>query len=476
MESKLLELLTNVEHITNDSRRVKQGSLFLAYPGDRFDGREFIQDAINQGALIIFYEALNFELKKNFSLPVLPVLNLKKQLPTIACKFFKDPSRDLKVIGITGTNGKSTVAGLIDQLLTFLNQASATIGTLGYGTKKEFFELSNTTPDAIKLQEIFHKFKQEKTNYVSMEVSSHAIDQDRISGIHFDTKVLTNVTRDHLDYHHSIENYQKIKGSFFEETTSKKILNIDDEMGISIHKKLKQKENIITYGIKNIKADLNVTRIVIKAMTEISLSYLNKIYSFNFPLWGKHNTYNLLASLGTLLSQNYDLNDIIPHISKLKSIEGRFEVLHKNQKGQPQVIVDYAHTPDALENILKTLKFFKSKSIILIFGCGGDRDQGKRSEMAKVAKLYADFSIVTSDNPRFEDPKKIMKDITDHLESNFIEIENRELAINKGIEIMNEDSILLIAGKGHEKYQDVKGMKSYFSDKDAVLKKIGKKS
>ncbi len=211
-------------------------------------------------------------------------------------------------------------------------------------------------------------------------------------------------------------------------------------------------------------------------MTEISLNYLNKTYSFNFPLWGEHNIYNLLASLGALLLQNYDLNDVIPHISKLKSIEGRFEVLHKNQKGQPQVIVDYAHTPDALENILKTLKVFKSKSIILIFGCGGDRDQGKRSEMAKVAKQYADYSIVTSDNPRFEDPKKIIKDITDHLETNFIEIENRELAINKGIEMMNEDSILLIAGKGHEKYQDVNGMKSYFSDKDAVLKKIGKKS
>jgi UDP-N-acetylmuramoyl-L-alanyl-D-glutamate--2,6-diaminopimelate ligase len=247
-------------------------------------------------------------------------------------------------------------------------------------------------------------------------------------------------------------------------------------MGISIHKNLKQKENIITYGIKNIKADLNVTRIVIKAMTEISLSYLNKTYSFNFPLWGEHNIYNLLASLGALLLQNYDLNDVIPHISKLKSIEGRFEVLHKNQKGQPQVIVDYAHTPDALGNILKTLKVFKSKSIILIFGCGGDRDQGKRSEMAKVAKVYADYIIVTSDNPRFEDPKKIMKDITDHLESNFIEIENRELAISKGIEMMNEDSILLIAGKGHEKYQDINGIKSYFSDKDTVLKKIGKKS
>ncbi len=474
MSEVLRKILSEGKDIAINSKEVKEGTIFIAMQGLEFDGRDYINEAIKKGASAIIYEATNFKEKKVWDIPSLAIHNLKQELPEIAGLFYQNPTKSLKVIGVTGTNGKTSVVGWLQQCLSNLHQNAGLIGTLGSG-KGHLEKTSNTTPDIISLNKIFYEFKKKGIQYAAMEVSSHAIKQNRIANIVFDIKVLTNVTRDHLDYHKTLSNYQKTKKQFFSDGGCKNfVLNVDDHVGQQLVSEIDWHEkNLITYAIDN-QADLCATNIVYKdGMMIFDLLHKDKIYNLRANVFGKHNAYNLLSVIACLVMYKFSINSIIEAVQLLQSIQGRNEVIQFNSDGSPQVVIDYAHTPDALENILVSLKTIAVKNVILLFGCGGNRDKGKRKKMALVANKYADKIIITTDNPRHEDPSEIINDILKHITTRHIVIESREQAIKAAVEMLSDDSLLLIAGKGHEEYQEVKGIRYPFSDKEIALLELG---
>ena len=471
MSEDLLKIFSNCIGITSDSRKVKAGYIFLAYPGHYQDGRNYIQDALKKGASYIFYEPQNFETDLN-QLNFIPITNLKNQVSIIASEFYNYPSKKIEVIGVTGTNGKTTVVGWLQQALTLLNKKSAWIGTLGYGDSKKINNTLNTTPDAIVIQEIINQYVSKKYSFMAMEVSSHAIQQKRIEAVNFGAKILTNVSRDHLDYHSSLQEYQKIKKSFFASNASKfYVINADDEIGKQIIKEKNVK--IISYGLRN-NADLVARNIVYDKSTTFDLIFRNKKYHVSCNFFGAHNISNLLSVITTLIGYQFNIDEIIHCVGKLKPICGRLERVFLKQAENTNIFLDYAHTPDALEKVLLALKETFAKKIILVFGCGGDRDPGKRKEMGIIASKLADHIIVTSDNPRSENPAQIMLHIVSAITTPYLMIENRSEAIKRAMQLINHDNILLIAGKGHEEYQEIEGKKIPYSDRETVLRVLKK--
>lgn len=472
MIDQISELFDLCDDLTIHSDQVKKNSLFVAYPGYKFDGRNYIDSAIKLGAKAILYDLKNFEWKKNWKVPHFGINELKEKLPEIAAEFYGNPSKDLKVIGVTGTNGKTTTVLWISSCLNYLNIKSGFIGTLGYGDHNKIYPTTNTTPDIFTIQKILREFKNNQTHHIAMEVSSHAIDQGRIDGINFNIKLLTNITRDHLDYHKNIKSYIQCKTSFMiGESISHIIINNDDPAGQEVVKKIKdlKNPNFITLGITN-DSDLMAKKISYRNnKTLFDLHYDHKIYKIKSSIFGTYNIYNLLGVIACLIKLKIKIQDIQSAVEILSNVEGRAEIIGKNNKKKPNVFIDYAHTPDALENILVTLRQLKPKKLILIFGCGGNRDKGKRREMAIVANKFSDYAIITSDNPRDEKPMDIINDITKYISIPWEKFEKRHEAIEYGLKNMSSNDILLIAGKGHECYQEIQGKKYPFSDKKIAL-------
>ena len=479
MIESLQQLFKICDDITVHSNQVTKKSLFVAYPGSTFDGRDFIDHVIKTGVSAVLYDTNNFVWKKEWELPHLGIDNLKERLPEIASEFYEQPSDNLRVVGITGTNGKTTSVQWLSSCLNQLDRKTGFIGTTGYGDNFNINSITNTTPDIFTIQKIIREFKEKDTSYIAMEVSSHAIDQGRIDNLKFDIKVLTNITRDHLDYHGNIANYIKCKTKFLlsEITGDTIIINNDDPIGSKIIKKInREKTNleILTFGINN-PSDLMAKEIIVSGdRTTFYLLHDKQHYKFDAPIFSRYNLYNLLGVIGCLLKLKITIKDIQFVVSNILGVKGRAEVINLNSKNQPNIYIDYAHTPDALKNILEALKQRNPKNLTVLFGCGGNRDKGKRKEMAKIANQLADNVIITSDNPRDESPIAIINEISRNINIPSKKFENREEAIIYGIERMNENDILLIAGKGHECYQEIKGKRYPFSDKKIALENIRK--
>jgi UDP-N-acetylmuramoyl-L-alanyl-D-glutamate--2,6-diaminopimelate ligase len=458
---------TSVKNITSDSRKVQPGSLFLAYPGDKSDGRNYIADAIKNGAYAVLWESGgesdSFEWNAEWDVENKPIKQLRAQASHIASQFYNHPSTRMWMIGVTGTNGKTSISQWLSQCFNYLGNKTAVIGTLGNGLPNQLSATANTTPDAVLLQEMLADYVQQNVKTVAMEVSSHALHQGRVKGVHFDVAVLSNLTRDHLDYHGSFEAYADAKRRLFVENELKcAVLNADDEFGHKLEAELTDAgTSVMSYGIDS--GDVRATE----------LHFENTHFAFyahtpfgNAPvkanLIGRFNVYNVLAVLATLLVSKVSLDDAVEAISHIQSAAGRMQQLSGGDL--PLVVVDYAHTPDALEKVLTTLKAQASAKLICIFGCGGNRDAGKRALMGKVACEIADAVVVTSDNPRDENPDKIIQDIVGAMQGNYAIEADRAKAISIGILSAKPQDIVLIAGKGHEDYQEIAGIKQHFSD------------
>ena len=472
MKSVLKKIEYNLSDISNDSRHVKKNSIFLAYPGIHTDGRKYIAEALKKGAKAIVYEKKNFTWQQSWDASHYGINDLKNNEGEIAHIFFKKPSKELLTIGITGTNGKTTCAYWITEIQNLLGKKTGLIGTLGYGYKKLKPHVY-TTPDAIFNHRILKEFKTEKIKSVVMEVSSHALSQGRVNGILFDVAVFTNLSRDHLDYHLNFKNYFDAKKKLFHFPSLKvAVINIDDAYGKKLKLSLVQnKTKVITYGIKN--GDIRASHIEYSlSSTTFQLITKKETYKVKAPIVGEFNVYNLLAVISGLVGSGLPIQKVIKQVSHISQVPGRMERL--GTKLTPQVFIDYAHTPDALKKALRTLKDQTEGKLVCVFGCGGDRDKGKRKEMAEAASDLADTNFITSDNPRSESPKKIISEISRSMSGAYkIEID-RHKAIFKAIEQAKKQDIILIAGKGHETYQEINGVRYPFSDKKYVKKALKK--
>jgi UDP-N-acetylmuramoyl-L-alanyl-D-glutamate--2,6-diaminopimelate ligase len=456
-----------VKSITSDSRKVKAGGLFLAYPGEKSDGREYIPDAIEKGASAILWDSADFSWNPEWQVENISINKLRLQAGNIASQFYRRPSYGMWMIGVTGTNGKTSISHWLSQCFNYLNRKAAVVGTLGCGFPKALTQTSNTTPDAILLQGMLASYVAAGAQVVAMEVSSHGLHQGRVNGVKFDVAVLSNLTHDHLDYHGTIEEYAAAKRRLFDANELKMaVVNCDDAFGQEIEDDLKYAgKPVLTYGIAH--GNVRASNIVFEST---HFSFLAKTpqgeAEVKANLIGKFNVYNVLAVLATLLVSKVSLKDAVEAIAHIESAAGRMQQLGGGEN--PLIVVDYAHTPDALEKVLSTLNDQKTQGskLVCVFGCGGNRDASKRKIMGKIATKHADVTVVTSDNPRYENPKKIIHEILQGMKGNFLVEEDRAKAISVAISAAKSGDIVLIAGKGHEDYQEVFGIKQYFSDVD----------
>ncbi len=404
--------------------------------------------------------------------------DLNNRTGVIASRYFGDPSSDMTVIGITGTNGKTSVSYTLAQALSSDNKQCGLIGTLGYGTVNELNDSLTTTPDPVTLHHLLADMQDKCISDIVMEVSSHALDQHRIAGINFDLGIFTNLSRDHLDYHNDIESYANTKRRFFTDySIHKVVINIDDEVGDSILNNLDESVEVVAYTLVEDLTDINHLKFPIVA-GKINIHSTNGMTldlktpwgegRLETKLLGEFNAYNLLACIATLCMLKMPFKEAVRCLSLCKSVPGRMECFREEK--QPLIVVDYAHTPDALAHALKTLKNNCEGKLFCVFGCGGDRDKGKRILMGKVAQQYADEIILTNDNPRNEDPDIIIEDILSGINNeNLVTVEtDREAAINNAIHAAKENDIVLIAGKGHEGYQEIKGIRHDYSDQSVI--------
>ena len=444
--------------LKTDSRKVKPGDTFIAIKNVNTDGHDFIESAIKNGASKIICE------KGSYSVETVVVPNTKEYLNNYLYENYYPKIKDMKLIGVTGTNGKTTICYLVYQLLTLLDKKCAYIGTIGfyYGNTKRL--LNNTTPDTDLLYDMLLEAKEYGCEYVIMEVSSHALDKNRVFGLEFDEVAFTNLTQDHLDYHKTLENYANAKRKLFEKTRGEKvaIINKDDPH----HEKFMLNEN------KNITIGKNDADVLIKDYslshlhTKIEFSYEDKIYNTQINMVGSYNVYNYLTALMLVHKLGFSIDSIIDITKNLMAPAGRMEMIKYNTNS---VFVDYAHTPDAVINVLKSANEYKKGRIITIIGCGGDRDRTKRPIMGRAAEENSDYVIFTDDNPRTEDEKQIMNDIVIGLNKDNHEIIfDRKEAIIKGMSMLKDNDILMILGKGHEDYQIIGTEKHHFSDQEIV--------
>ncbi len=484
-----------------NSKKVHEDFLFLACDGvgnTSHHGIAYAGEAINKGASCIAWEPAD-ELQempqsctvagKN-DVPLIRVESLLEKSGEIAARFYRHPSRELCIIGITGTNGKTSCTHFIAQLIRIMeksvseNNTCALIGTLGNGRIGKLQQSSHTTPDAVTLQGLMADYRDQQVNTVVMEVSSHALAQGRVNGIEFDVAVLTNLSRDHLDFHGDMKSYANEKLKLFLNPQLKNILlNKDDVFSAQIIKQLKKASSVgrkrktqptlLTYARKDQKADFYASDVRLnKTGIEFKLHRSGNIYAVKSVLIGDFNIDNLLAAIAVLEQQGFGLSMIINAIKELTTVPGRMEkiVPQTGAKQQPLLVVDYAHTPDALVKALQAMRAHTEGKLWCVFGCGGDRDQGKRALMAEAVEQYADEIIVTSDNPRSESPEKIIEDILSGFKvPHKVRVEiDRSRAIEQALNLLENNDALLIAGKGHENYQEIKGQKIAFSDKSCI--------
>lgn len=446
--------------LKTDSRKVKPGDTFIAIPNVVRDGHDYIEQAIMNGASKVIVE------HGNYSVETVIVESTRQYLKEYLYKNYYPLIKDMKLIGITGTNGKTTIGLMVYQILKKLKQNVAYMGTVGfyYGDVKK--PMLNTTPDVDVLYNMLLEAKEYGIEYFVMEVSSHALAKERIYGLEFDEVAFTNLTQDHLDYHKTLENYANAKRKLFTKTRNDKIAIINGDDPYHQHFMLPENNNIT---ISNKYGDVKIKKINFSHLgTTFKFSYLDKQYQTCLNMVGRYNIYNYLISLLLISKLGFKIEEILLLNNELKAPAGRMELIKDNTNS---IFVDYAHTPDAVENVIKSAQEFKSGRIITIIGCGGNRDPLKRPIMGKIAVDNSDHVIFTSDNPRKEEPEDILNDITANLTNdNFEVIVDRRKAIIKGIDLLDDRDILLILGKGHEDYQETKDGKRHFSDQEEVFK------
>lgn len=452
---------TRLSGVAIDSRKVTQGDLFICLPGFTDDGHDYANQAKEAGAAALVVERW----LDDCPLPQLKVKSSRVAMAVLGNVFFDYPSADMRVIGVTGTNGKTTTTYLIERILQDQGQNTGLIGTIQRRFGGQSFPMSGTTPEALDLQKYLHEMKHAGTAYCVMEVSSHALDQGRVKGTKFRTAVFTNLTQDHLDYHKTMEEYRGAKGLFFARLgntlggeageRSYAVLNADDSA--SAYFARQTAVEIITYGVEQ-AADVRASQIKITAKgTSFHVETFRGSCDIQLRMVGKFNVYNALAAISATLLEDVALDEIKRSLEAVEGVEGRVEAV---DAGQPYaVIVDYAHTPDGLENVLNTVNEFAEGKVITVFGCGGDRDRTKRPIMGKIAARLSGHVLVTSDNPRTEDPLLILQDIEEGLQEDRVPSEHYELiadrreAIARAVKMAGPSDVIVIAGKGHETYQ-----------------------
>ena len=486
--NQLLEFKNNalcsdiwITAVQTDSRKIKPGNLFIAYPGLQVDGRNYIKEALKKQAAAVLYEAHHYQLSLETDIPLIPFENLQYYIGTIAARFYDDPSREAKVIGITGTNGKTSCAHFITQALQSQGINCGFIGTLGYGFLGNLHETLHTTPDPIQLQRAFAKMRKRGAKAVAMEVSSHALHQGRVHGVHFDIAVLTQLSRDHLNYHKDMRNYARVKELLFQQSGLRYgVVNCDDAFGKCIITDYYQKLTIIGYSINGLKDD-RVASVVVTTIQPLAKGFFVEVQTpwgkgaFTTSLLGRFIIGNLLAVLSVLCLCDIPFDKVLVELSRLYNVPGRMQAVDSKSKRRcPQVVVDYAHTPDALEKVLIALREHCQGQLICVFGCGGDRDRGKRLQMASVAEQHADQIILTTDNPRTESPLKIIEDIQIGFKNkrSVIVTLDRAEAIRCSVQIAMVNDIVLIAGKGHETTQIIGEQILPFNDVKEVKKAL----
>jgi len=456
-----------VRGLQTDSRRVQGGDLFLAVPGMLTDGRDFIGDAVASGACAIAYEKGDDFAFRGAPVPAFGVEGLNQKIGIIADRFYGSPSRRLVVVGVTGTNGKTTCTQLLAQALDQPPRRCAVIGTLGCGFPGTLNASMHTTPDAMTLQRLMADYLRQGAAQVSMEVSSHALEQGRVNGVQFDVAVFTNLSRDHLDYHRDMTAYGQAKARLFAmEGLKFAVINHDDDYGRQLLLGLGTQVNSLSYGIEGGDVRAQEVRpssdgLWMRVRTPDGETEIRS------PLIGRFNVFNLLAVLATLLALGVELYEATARLSRAHPPAGRVERFG-GTNGLPLVVVDYAHTPDALEKILLALREHTRGKLWCVFGCGGDRDRGKRPVMGEIAERLADVVVLTDDNPRHESGDAIIADIVGGMRATPQVMRNRRSATATAIQDAGEDDIVLIAGKGHEDYQQVGNERLPYSDRDTV--------
>ncbi|MFC0180403.1 UDP-N-acetylmuramoyl-L-alanyl-D-glutamate--2,6-diaminopimelate ligase [Thorsellia kenyensis] len=463
----------NINFITADSREVKQGTLFLALQGHQVHGRDYLSKAIENGAVAIFDEDDTPGIEYVQNIPVIKIPKLGKLVSSIGNIFYDTNNLPISIIGITGTNGKTTTSHLVAMWATLLGDKSSVMGTVGNGLFGSLNESNNTTPSALEVHANIQKYSTKGASLCAMEVSSHGLVQYRVESVPFRVTAFLNLSRDHLDYHHSMQEYAAAKFRLFDELKSKvQIFNIDDAIGL---KWFENQKDAIAVSIDYARfIDKTPAHYVFaKSMVfhskgvdiEIKSSFGEGV--LHSPLLGEFNVHNILTALSILLALGYDLTSLLDSAPKLIPVAGRMEKFSRELF--PTVVVDYAHTPDALEKALLALKTHQLGKIWCVFGCGGDRDRGKRPLMASVAQMHADHVIVTDDNPRTEDRETITNDIiSGFLDLNYQVIHDRSQAIKTAIELADKDDLILVAGKGHEDYQIIGHNKIHYSDRELM--------
>ncbi|KTC76074.1 UDP-N-acetylmuramoylalanyl-D-glutamate-2, 6-diaminopimelate ligase [Legionella birminghamensis] len=457
-----------INDISNDSRAIQKGNLFIAYPGHASDGRQFIPLAVEKGAAAVLYDPQNWLISEpEKSVVYVPFPNLSARLAELSARFYQHPSENLYITGVTGTNGKTTIAYQLAQAHEALASKSAYIGTLGFGKADQLQALANTTPDALCLQKIINQFQKAQTTQICMEVSSHALDQGRVECIKFSQGIFTNLTHDHLDYHHSMDEYANAKARLFAFPDLEwAIVNQDDAYTPHMLRFKSAACQVLSYGIHEHSDVKSIEHAISLEGTRIKLTSPWGTHELRIKALGYFNIYNALAVFSSLVAAGYPVGKVVEKMADLRAAPGRMEIVTQ----EPYTIVDYAHTPDALKNVLETLKGVKKGKIIAVFGCGGDRDKTKRPIMGRIASANADVLIMTSDNPRTEDPEQILNDIEQGVgeRPNLYKIANREEAIAKAVSLASSEDIILVAGKGHESYQQIGTARHHFSDQEVL--------
>lgn len=469
-------IITGIEH---DSRKAETGTLFVCIKGVHVDGHKFISQAVNAGAKAILTTRETVEVPAGVA--ILRVPDLNKALDIIVPYFHDYPARSMRIIGITGTNGKTTTSYITRAILRAAGYRVGLIGTIQIMIEDEVYPIHNTTPDVVELQHTLAIMRDKGMDYVVMEVSSHALDQDRVAGIEFDTAVFTNLTQDHLDYHKTLENYMLAKAKLFDKVSEAgvkngktAVVNIDDAAGKVMLEHAKCRH--ITYAIDK-KADLRATAINVLA-SGANFTLNNEAFGkmpLKLHITGIFNVYNVMSAVGAALAENIESAVIAKVLQEFTSVPGRFELVKAGQDFS--IIVDYAHTPDGVENVLKTARKIAKKKIIAVFGCGGDRDRTKRPIMGRLAAELADVVIATSDNPRSEDPKFILNEVETGVKEKIgnkqhEKIVDRRQAIFRAVALAQTDDIVVILGKGHENYQILKDKTIHFDDKEVAREAV----
>ncbi len=476
---KLKDILTNcnlleivgekdvdVANITFDSRKVSQGTLFFAVKGTQVDGHDYIDGAIEKGASVIVCEKL--PRKKAENVTYVKVDNSAYVLGVGASNFFGNPSEKLKLVGVTGTNGKTTIATLLYRLFTGAGYSCGLLSTIENIVNREVVPSTHTTPDPIELNTLLQQMVDKGCEFAFMEVSSHSVAQDRIAGLHFAGGIFTNLTHDHLDYHKTMANYRNAKKKFFDglPQSAFALTNLDDKNGAFMLQNTQARK--LSYALKH---DADFKGVIMESHFDGMLLKVNGTEMFT-QLVGGFNASNLLAIYGAATALGFNKDELLVEISKLRGANGRFDMVHSEQGIVG--IVDYAHTPDALENVLVTINEVRchKETLITVVGCGGNRDTTKRPEMAAVAVKLSDRVILTSDNPRNEDPDEIIRQmkagVAEEDRGKVLSITNRREAIRTAVALAKRGDIILLAGKGHENYQEINGVKNHFDDKEVL--------